>query len=87
MGSKKSIKREAVLSTNEDFKCFCNFPDFLFVGVISGNIKPGGAAGDKSRVLGIPEFCKKSSLETVWLISFNDFLKPVSENRLVASTC
>ena len=45
---------------------------------------PGRAAGDKSRVSGKQDVCKQSSLKTVWLISFNDFLKPVSTNLSVA---
>jgi hypothetical protein len=39
---------------------FLSFPRFLFLfGVISGNINPLGAAGDKSRVFGNPDFGKK----------------------------
>jgi len=42
-------------------------------GVISGNINPRGAAGDKSQVFGNPDFTKKLSLETDWSVCFKVF--------------
>jgi len=38
---------------------------------------PWGATGDKSRIFGNPDFCKKSSLKTVWLIFVMLFLLSV----------
>ena len=68
------------------FVMFFKFPSlFLWCfGFISGNIKPPGGCWDKSRVFGNPDFGKKSSLKTVWLICFNDLPKPVSKNISVA---
>ena len=48
---------------------------------------PEGAVGDKSRVLGHPNLGKKSSSETVLLMSFNEFLKLGSKLLSVALTC
>ena len=86
-GPKKGIKKEPILSKNDVFWWLANITwKYVLLGHFWKYKPPQGAAGDKSRVFGNPEFGKKSSLKTVWLNSFNDFLKSGSKLLAVALT-
>ena len=59
-GAQKMHKKGSHFIKKLRFLMFLTFPRFLFLGVISGNVNPPGDTGDKSRVFGNPDFCKKS---------------------------
>ena len=71
-GAKK--KRKPFYQTMTIFDGWPTLSGNIFCGVNSGNINPPGAAGDKSRVFGNPDFGQKSRFENK-LAVFHKVLK------------
>ena len=60
---------------------FLHFGEICVLGIIFWNINnPGGAARDETLVFGNQNFTQKSGFEKCLVVSFNDFLNPVSKH-------
>ena len=81
---KQKLGKNGILSKSDDFCCFCNFSEKTNGGIFLKYKTPGGAAGDKSRVLGNPDFGKKSRFENK-LAFFAKFLKIVARSSNVVA--
>ena len=81
-GPKTNIKKEAILSQNEDFLCFCNFPFFL---VSFLEIYPlRGLPGTNPGFLETQISAKSQGLKTSWSC-FVKFLKFVARSSNVVA--
>ena len=76
------------LIKNKDYLCFCKFPEtyICFWGHLWKYKPPGGLPETRPWFLETRISLKSQILKSVWLISFKDFLNPVSKSLSVALT-